>query len=93
MSLVPGRTVKRYGLRRPWATTRRVFGSALAAFGLSGIAAPVSGFTRMIEPSRVCGSEVVRASWLRRAPPSAVGGLMAPPGGSPQGLTGLPSCP
>ena len=75
---------------------RRTFASELPAFGLSGSAAPVSGFTRMIVPSRLAGSEPVRVSWLRSAPPSAVGGVRVaptPPGGSPQGLTGLPSWP
>ena len=96
MSFVPGLTVKRNGLRSPFATMRRVFGSELAASGLSGIAAPVSGFTRAIVPSSPVGSPLVRMSWLRRAPPSAVGGVMdppTPPGGSPQGLIGLPSFP
>jgi hypothetical protein len=75
---------------------RRVFGSELAAFGLSAIAAPVSGLTRMIEPSSPVGSAVVRRSWLRSAPPSAVGAVMlppTPPGGSPHGFTGFPSAP
>ena len=93
---MPGLTVMRNGLRRPVATIRRVFGSGLAAFGLSGMAAPVSGLTRRIVPSRPVGSPVVRTSWLRSAPPSAVGGVMEPPrppGGSPHGFTGLPSWP
>ncbi len=75
---------------------RRAFGSALPAFGLPAIAAPVSGFEaqdRAVEPGRVAG---VRTSWLRSAPPSAVGGVRVPPrraGGSPHGLTGAPSWP
>ena len=74
---------------------RRVFASELAAFGLSGIAAPVSGLMRMIDPSSVVGSAVERMSWLRSAPPSAEGGvgLLGFEAGSPQGLTGLPSWP
>ena len=94
-SLVPGRTVMRNGLRRPWATMRRALGSELV-FGLPGMAAPVSGSIRRIEPSRLVGSPVVRTSWLRSAPPAAVGGVIeppTPPGGSPQGLTGVPSWP
>ena len=95
-SLVPGRNVKRNGLRRPYATMRRAFWSAFPASGLSGSAAPVSGFTRITLPSRLTGSPPVRRSWLRRAPPSAVGIVCVPPtpvGGSPQGLSGLPSWP
>src|ERR1700741_4585058 len=94
-SLVPGRTVMRNGLRRPCATMRRAFGSALV-FGLPGIAAPGSGSIRRIAPSRLVGSPVVRRSWARSAPPWAVGGVIEPPGalgGSPHGLTGEPSCP
>ena len=75
---------------------RRAFGSALNAFGLSGRPAPVAGSTRRIAPSRLTGSPVVRMSWLRSAPPSAVGGVSVaptPPGGSPHGLSGLPSWP
>ena len=46
-------------------------------------------------PLRPVGSPVVRASWLRSAPPSAVGGVMFPPtgAGSPQGFVGEPPCP
>ncbi len=58
--------------------------------------APVAGSTRRTVPSRVTGSPSVRRSWLRSAPPSAVGGVsVAPgaPGGSPQGFSGLPSWP
>ena len=61
-----------------------------------GQAAPVTGLTRMIAPSRETGSPLVRRSWLRSAPPSAVGGLRTEPtvpGGSPHGLSGLPSWP
>ena len=45
-SPVPGRNVNRKGLRKPQMTMRRAFGSALDAFGLVGIAAPVPGSTR-----------------------------------------------
>ena len=37
----------------------------------------MAGSTRMIAPSRVTGSPGVRRSWLRSAPPSAVGGVNA----------------
>ena len=92
-SLVPGRRVKRNGLRSPLAMIRRALASELLARGLSGSPAPVAGLTRMMVPSRVTGSPAVRRSWLRSAPPSAVGGASVaptPPGGSPQGLSGLP---
>src|SRR5512133_60423 len=95
-SFVPGRNVKRNGLRSPYAMTRRAFASGLRLFGLSGGAAPVVGSTRRIAPSSPAGSPVVRRSWLRSAPPSADGGVSTPPapaGGSPHGLSGLPSWP
>src|SRR5215207_4019097 len=95
-SFVPGLIVRRNGLRVPYAMILRAFASVLNASGLSGIAAPVSGLTRRMAPSSDVGSDVVRRSWLRRAPPSAVGGVRvapAPPGGSPQGLSGAPSWP
>jgi hypothetical protein len=95
-SLVPGRMVKRNGFRSPCAMIRRAFGSELPASGLVGTPAPVVGSTPSTAPSRETGSPLVRRSWLRSAPPSAVGGVSAaptPPGGSPHGLTGLPSCP
>ena len=66
----------------------------LDASGLFGMPSPVSGLTRRIAPSSVVGSDVVRRSWLRSAPPSALGGVRVaptPPGGSPHGLSGLPS--
>ena len=94
ISLVPGRIVNRNGLRKPKATIRLWLASVLAENGLPGRPAPVSGSIRTIEPSRPVGSEVVRASWLRSDPPSEVGGESAvpePPGGSPQGLTGVPA--
>ncbi len=75
---------------------RRAFGSALNASGLSGSPSPVAGSTRSSAPSSDVGSPVVRRSWLRSAPPSAVGGVRVepgPPGGSPHGLSGLPSWP
>ncbi len=97
ISFVPGRNAKRKGLRNPYAITRRAFGSLLPNRGLSGSAAPVMGSTRMIVPSSVVGSEGVRRSWTRSAPPSAVGGVIeppTPPGGSPHGLTtGFPNWP
>ena len=68
-SLVPGRVVMRNGLRNPIATIRRTLGSVLDAFGLSGIAAPVAGSTRMTAPSSVVGSPGVRRSCARSAPP------------------------
>src|SRR5262245_5380130 len=87
--------VKRNGLRRPEATIRRALVSGPMT-GLSGIGAPVAGSIRRIAPSRPVGSALLRRSWLRRAPPSAVGGVRAaptPPGGSPHGFSGLPSWP
>jgi hypothetical protein len=56
----------------------------------------VAGSTRMMVPSSDTGSPLVRKSWLRSAPPSALGGASAVPaavGGSPHGLVGLPSWP
>ena len=91
-SLVPGLNVKRKGLRSPWAMIRRALASLLDASGLSASAAPVAGLTRMMLPSRLVGSPLVRRSWLRRAPPSAVGGVRVVPtplGGSPQGFFGV----
>ena len=76
-SLVPGRMVNRNGLRSPCATIRRAFGSGLPESGFPAAAAPVSGFSRRIAPSRPVESTVVRRSWLRREPPSAVGGVSA----------------
>jgi hypothetical protein len=82
---------------------RRALTSALAANGLPATPAPVFGSIRMIEPLRPAGSPVVRMSWERSAPPSAVGGVRAVPvpvGGSPQGFAGVttgfvvpPRCP
>ena len=71
---------------------RRAFASLLPMLALVGQAAPVSGLTRRIVPSRLVGSPVVRMSWLRSAPPSADGGAIdppTPPGGSPHGLPGV----
>ena len=81
---------------------RRALRSGLPMRGLSGSALPVAGSTRRIEPSKPTGSPLVRRSWVRSAPPSAVGGVRvvpAPPGGSPQGFLGVglpllpPPCP
>src|SRR5919204_3617584 len=97
-SLVPGRNVNRKGFRKPYATIRRAFASLLPASGLPAAPAPVLGSSRRSAPSSVVGSPVVRRSWLRRAPPSAVGGVSLPPtpaGGSPHGFFGvrLPALP
>ena len=54
-SVVPGRMVIRKGLRRPYAMIRRAFASLLAARGLSGLPAPVTGSIRAIVPSRLDG--------------------------------------
>jgi hypothetical protein len=70
---------------------RRAFASVLVKKGFPGSPAPVSGSTRIIEPSRLVASVGVRTSWLRSAPPSAVGGEGTPPTaapGSPQALAG-----
>ena len=69
---------ERKGLRRPWATMRRALGSDDVASGFVGRPAPVAGSTRMTEPSSRTGSPLVRRSWLRSAPPSAVGGEGGP---------------
>ena len=74
-SLVRGRTPIRNGFRKPCATIRRAFGSELNASGLSGRPWPVAGSTRRRAPSSDVGSPAVRRSWLRSAPPSAVGGV------------------
>src|SRR6476661_7258150 len=80
---------------------RRAFASALPANGLPGRPAAVVGSMRKMAPSSPAESPVVRMSWLRRAPPSALGGDIAPPGGSLHGFTGVggglpvvpPNCP
>ena len=54
-----GRAVIRNGLRSPYAMMRLALASALAASGLSGNPAPVSGSTRISVPSRVTGSPLV----------------------------------
>ena len=100
-SSVPGRWVIRNGLRSPYATTRRAFASAEEKNGFPGTPAPVAGSIRRTVPSRVAEPSVRRTLWLRKAPPSAVGGLSTVPtvpGGSPQGLAlspayVLPYCP
>ncbi len=81
ISPVPGRNASRNGFRSPWATMRLAFGSELVASGLPVDASPVAGSTRMIAPSRPTGSAVVRRSWERSMPPSAVGASTV--GGSP----------
>ena len=58
---------------------RRTLGSALPARGLSGSPAPVTGSTRSTAPLSAAGSPDVRRSWLRSAPPSAVGGVRIAP--------------
>jgi hypothetical protein len=62
---------------------RLAFASGLAEKGLPAAPSPVSGLTRMIDPSRLTGSVVVRRSWLRSAPPSFNGStqrlIVAPP--------------
>src|SRR5204863_7332074 len=88
--------VGRYGLRGPYATMRRAFGSLLACSGLSGSPAAVLGSIRISVPDRPVGSPVVRTSWLRSAPPSASGGFIAEPttpGESAHGLLGVPTWP
>ena len=72
-SFVPGLNVNRNGFRRPWAMIRRALTSEDPMSGLPAIAAPVFGSSRRIDPSRDVGSLVVRRSWARSAPPSAVG--------------------
>src|SRR5262249_20894700 len=98
-SFVPGLKVNRNGFRNPYATIRRAFGSELPASGLSAIPAPVEGFSRRSVPLRGTGCPAGRRRlWLRSAPPSAVGAVIAPPtppGGSAQGFlgVGLPALP
>ena len=60
---------------------RRALASVEENSGFVGNATPVFGSMRIIEPSSVVGSEGLRRSWLRRAPPSFVG--------SPNGFPGL----
>ena len=75
---------------------RRSLALVLEKSGLPGTPAPVAGSMRISAPFSPSGSELVRMSCERSRPPSAVGGDIAPPtppGGSPQGLTGLPSWP
>src|SRR5207244_11746362 len=95
---VPGRNVNRNGLRKPYATIRRAFASLLPASGLPVIPAPVAGSSRSSVPSSEVGSLGVWRSWLRSDPPSAVGGVSAPPtpaAASPHGFrgVGLPTLP
>jgi hypothetical protein len=54
---------------------RRALGSVLLAKGLPADPFPVSGSMRTIDPSRVTGSDAVRRSWLRSAPPSLAGSV------------------
>ncbi len=75
---------------------RLAFSSVEAASGLSDRPAPVAGSMRMTLPLSRVGPSVRRVLCERKAPPSAVGGVCAAPtatGGSPNGLSGLPSCP
>ena len=75
---------------------RRSFAFVLENSGLPGTPAPVSGSIRITAPLRPSGSALERMSCERSLPPSAVGGDIGPPtppGGSPQGLIGFPSCP
>src|SRR5947209_19432247 len=92
---VPGRTVKRKGLRSPYPTMRCAFGSELLYSGFVGSALPVDGSTRMIVPLSSLGSVAARRRLNERsAPPSAVGGDSVPPtpaGGSPQRLSLSPA--
>ena len=79
------------------APIRFVLGSVLDASGLPADAAPVAGSMRTSAPLRPVGSPVVRTSWARSAPPSALGTSttgVVPGGdvtvtGSPHGLTGV----
>ena len=90
---MPGRKVIRKGLRRPYATIRWRIGSLLPIAGLPAAAAPVAGSRRSTAPFRTADSPAARRKlWARRAPPSAVGAVIAPPippGGSPHGFTGV----
>jgi len=85
-SLVPGRNAKRNGFRKPYATMRRRFASLAAAFGLSAAALPVDGSSRSSEPFRTAGPAARFGLCARSAPPSAVGGVSDPPGGSAHGF-------
>src|ERR1044071_8280583 len=90
-SLVPGRKVKRKGLRIPYPMIRRALGLLLLNKGFVDKALPVAGSRRRRAPLRTTGSPAGRRTlWLRSAPPSAVGGDSTPPtpaGGSPHGLS------
>jgi hypothetical protein len=95
-SEVPGRSVNRKGLRSPVATMRRAPALGEPISGFPGIGAPVSGSTRMIDPSGDVGSPSVRTSCERSIPPSAVWGTIVPPtptGASPHGFRGMPCWP
>ena len=68
---------------------RLALASAIPMLAFVGQAAPVSGFTRRIAPFNPVGSPVVRMSWERSEPPSAVGGVGFVPPGSWQGFSGV----
>src|SRR5580765_2796240 len=72
---------------------RCAFASALDPIGLVGRPAPVAGSTRRIDPLSTRGYCDGRPTlWDRIEPPIAVGDVSfvpTPPGGSPQGLTGV----
>ena len=75
---------------------RRAFGIGAGGeriVGQAGAGRRIDANERAVKASR--GRRVVRRSWLRSAPPSAVGGFRAAdaPGGSPHGFSGEPSCP
>ena len=95
-SFVPGRIVKRNGLRRPYATIRRAFASgARARAGCPGRPAPgarVDAQDRAVERRRVgraCGGPGCAA----RRPRRSAGERRRAAGGSPHGLSGFPSWP
>ena len=94
ISRVPGRNVKRNGLRNPYAMIRRRRSSASAMAGLPAAALPVSGSSRRIEPFSETGCPAGRRKPCERsAPPcelGAVSPVQAGPGGSPHGLSVCP---
>ncbi len=97
ISPVPGRIVKRNGLRRPWATMRRALGSELEKSGLPESPAPVAGSTRISVPSSVTGSpELPQVLRAQRAPFRRRRRLHAADSDRAdrrRDSTGLPSCP
>src|SRR2546428_13399507 len=79
-SFVPGRIVKRKGLRNPYPMIRFSLSLTLPPNGLSESPAPVVGLTRRIDPPRTRGSPAGRRGARPRSDSAlAVGGFQEPP--------------